>query len=1280
MTTLALPTTNVSMSPTTSNTSSELNIVTSNEKTNQPSSQSPFYKLNESPNSYEKLDSSNERRRVRFSDRNLSNSQVVGNMSKAISNSTLQKSAKENSNVSVNNIASYESRKRTKNIWRTRLKGIILDLEVFQTVLSILSAVFFIISSYIQIDVDGRLFALVVCDLIFSCFFIVLFIVNFLLAKNKILFFITPLSILDYVTVVPSLTITVISFTQDSFNSQSYAFVGLLRVLRLLRLIPITKKISSKGEINSVIAKVIELALTVACFLVIFSGFFQWLENYFGDRTIYFHDALYFIAITLVTIGYGDISPSNVASRYAVILFFLIGVTIIPIQISQIYDIVTSEKSIFKVKNFTLKNHTIVSGSCRIDEAVDFIKECFQRRKKKIKRVILIFKNENFCKHLLESLKKTPYRSKIYVYCGDIMDFETMNLLKLPQSRNVFLLNSPKIGNARKQDTSIIMTTIALRNFNKSLKVYAQINLMESKPYLIRAGAKVIICNEILCTKILSASVSSCGFTTFLFNLLSGAEITLFSKNRSKTSISGDFQNAINMLDNESKWIAEYAEGLNCEIFRVKFSPAFYNNLFIDAAKLLLTTLEVVVFALEDTNGKIFINPSRYLIKEGDQCFCLAKSFKHAQEVENYQYTENEDNSHSKKKLKSSKPFLYSKTAIDNLGDDFLDFNYVEYTTKEQMKFEESSQSEKEIMKISEKQIDNQNRKQLARRSRILEPTFKKDVKTRKRSGSSSEPKIVDVSLLRKDEEITEDGIRHAHLEVLLKLLSPDAYFIEKRQYLKQIRDTLSPEQSRVEEQKFFSNVINNYGLLQAPRSKEEFLITSYQVPILIKDHILILGEFQQPAIICSVIRSIQRKNRLTPIVFMSHLVDKYFNYLYERLKFFSHVYFIQGNPMKHFELRRAGYQFARTILYLTQDEKIINLNDHTLSEEKEDQETEYSIDAEAIKLALGIEANSEGNKCYLLELANRSNLKFIPHEGVGTFEKTRSLQEKGIIEHNLDDIDLFCLFSDLHISSKIFPSSSFLSRLLAQSFHNKRVVDLIDQMCADEFLAGDSQSVVFEVPVPPMFVSGSVFELVTTCFDNDLILLALSREKPFSSEASISHHQQQPQHQQQQHHNNRYIYTNPSFSTILRSSDILFLCGHKNDFTKLSQQYKDTHHFPNTTTMMTHQPHDTTEVIVEIHSDEEHVERKRPKSCEIPVVSPTLGENLLIEGSSSSELIHSISVPTSSTRIMVGPTVMDDDRIISLQDEDEEDGQTPHRMTFGELLNKHKPHTEKDQ
>lgn len=62
--------------------------------------------------------------------------------------------------------------------------------------------------------------------------------------------------------------------------------------------------------------------------------------------------------------------------------------------------------------------------------------------------------------------------------------------------------------------------------------------------------------------------------------------------------------------------------------------------------------------------------------------------------------------------------------------------------------------------------------------------------------------------------------------------------------------------------------------------------------------------------------------------------------------------------------------------------------------------------------------------------------------------------------------------------AGRVFPSSSFLSKVLAQSFHNKRIVDLVDQMCADEFVAGENQSVIFEVPIPSVFANMTVADL----------------------------------------------------------------------------------------------------------------------------------------------------------------------------------------------------------
>ena len=65
------------------------------------------------------------------------------------------------------------------------VKDFYIDVEIFQMVLSILTAIFFIISTYIQLDFGERMTALIILDLMFSFIFSFFFWTNFVMAKNK---------------------------------------------------------------------------------------------------------------------------------------------------------------------------------------------------------------------------------------------------------------------------------------------------------------------------------------------------------------------------------------------------------------------------------------------------------------------------------------------------------------------------------------------------------------------------------------------------------------------------------------------------------------------------------------------------------------------------------------------------------------------------------------------------------------------------------------------------------------------------------------------------------------------------------------------------------------------------------------------------------------------------------------------------------------------------------------------------------------------------------------
>ena len=57
-----------------------------------------------------------------------------------------------------------------------------------------------------------------------------------------------------------------------------------------------------------------------------------------------FVDCIYFIAITVTTVGYGDISPVTNAGKVFMILFIIVGIALATILISKITNLIVEAK------------------------------------------------------------------------------------------------------------------------------------------------------------------------------------------------------------------------------------------------------------------------------------------------------------------------------------------------------------------------------------------------------------------------------------------------------------------------------------------------------------------------------------------------------------------------------------------------------------------------------------------------------------------------------------------------------------------------------------------------------------------------------------------------------------------------------------------------------------------------------------------------------------------------------------------------------------------------
>lgn len=187
-----------------------------------------------------------------------------------------------------------------------------------------------------------------IIDLITACVFLLDYIFRVYTAdykmgiksyKSYLFYAFSPMAIIDLLSIVPILAL---------YFPASNA-IALFRLFRVFRLLKLARYSKSLVVIENVLRKVKKqllavLGLVLAYILAVSLIIFQIEPDIF--ETIF--DAIYWSAISITTIGYGDITPASDFGRIVTVLSALVGVAVIALPTGIITAAYTDE--IRKVK------------------------------------------------------------------------------------------------------------------------------------------------------------------------------------------------------------------------------------------------------------------------------------------------------------------------------------------------------------------------------------------------------------------------------------------------------------------------------------------------------------------------------------------------------------------------------------------------------------------------------------------------------------------------------------------------------------------------------------------------------------------------------------------------------------------------------------------------------------------------------------------------------------------------------------------------------------------
>ncbi|XP_003370271.1 calcium-activated potassium channel slo-1 [Trichinella spiralis] len=456
-------------------------------------------------------------------------------------------------------------------------------------------------------------------DLAFNIFFLIYFFIRFVAATDKVWFLLEVYSFIDYFTIPPSF---VAIYLERTWLGKLFHRLRFLRALRLMTVPDILQylnvlKTSSSIRLAQLVSIFVSVSLTGAGFIHLLENSGDPFQNFQNPQRITYWECVYFLVVTMGTVGYGDICCKTLLGRFFMVFFILGGLAMFASYVPEIADLIGSRQKYggeYKAENG--KRHIVVCGYITYESVTHFLQDFLHEDRDDVD-VEVVFLHRVPPDLELEGLFKRHF-TKVEFFQGTVMDSIDLSRVKVHKADACLILANKYSSDPDAEDAANIMRVISLKNYSPEIRVIVQLMQYHNKAYLLnipswnwRTGDDVICLAE-LKLGIIAQSCLAPGFSTMMANL--------FAMRSFKTSMS------------TPGWLNDYLRGAGMEIYTESLSHSFVGMTFPETAELMFTRLKLLLLAIEIKDDEslecnIIINPeSNVIIKVNTQGFFIAQS------------------------------------------------------------------------------------------------------------------------------------------------------------------------------------------------------------------------------------------------------------------------------------------------------------------------------------------------------------------------------------------------------------------------------------------------------------------------------------------------------------------------------------------------------------------------------------------------------------------------------------------------------------------------------
>ncbi|XP_076054675.1 calcium-activated potassium channel slo isoform X2 [Oratosquilla oratoria] len=485
-------------------------------------------------------------------------------------------------------------------------------------------------------------------DLAFNIFFMVYFFIRFIAASDKLWFMLEMYSFVDYFTIPPSFV--------SIYLDRTWIGLRFLRALRLMSVPDILQYLNILKTSSS-----IRLAQLCSIFIAVWltgAGIIHLLENS-GDpldfenaHPLSYWTCVYFLIVTMSTVGYGDVYCETVMGRTFLVFFLLVGLAIFASCIPEIIDLVgTRSKYGGTLKNERGRRHIVVCGHITYESVSHFLKDFLHEDREDVDvEVVFLHRKEPDLE--LEGLLKR-HSTTVSFYQGSIMSAVDLARVKVHEADACLVLANKYCQDPDAEDAANIMRVISIKNYSDDIRVIIQLMQYHNKAYLLNIPSwdwkrgDDVICLAELKLGFIAQSCLAPGFSTMMANLFAMRSYKTLKTPDDPPDVDVRLRARIHYIasyyptllvssilgesPDMQAWQNDYLCGTGCEMYTETLSPSFVGITFPQASELCFTKLKLLLLAIEVKNeegsdSKIAINPKATKIQPNTQGFFIAQS------------------------------------------------------------------------------------------------------------------------------------------------------------------------------------------------------------------------------------------------------------------------------------------------------------------------------------------------------------------------------------------------------------------------------------------------------------------------------------------------------------------------------------------------------------------------------------------------------------------------------------------------------------------------------